>query len=98
MKVEDLPALDAKNADPLFKTFAGDDLPERELRQAMIDDVLGLLGYYTWTEPAGVDELFDQRAVVRASDARLGELYGVAAVGRQLRAARACPRASAPAC
>ena len=39
MKVEDLPAMDAKNADATFKTFAGGDLPDAKLRQAMIDDV-----------------------------------------------------------
>ena len=66
MKVEDLPAMDAKNADPIFKTFAGADLPDAKLRQAMIDDVVGMLDYYTWTAPSGLSALLDQRPVVRA--------------------------------
>ena len=44
--------MDAKNADATFKTFAGTDLPDAKLRQAMIDDVVGMLDYYTWTAPS----------------------------------------------
>ena len=76
LKVEDLPALDAKNADPVFKAFAGSQLPSASLRQDMIDDVLGLLGYYTWQKPSGIATLFE----TQGSFARSGELaalYGV---------------------
>jgi hypothetical protein len=51
-KVEELPALDAKNDDAVFKAFSGSQLPSAMLRQDMIDDVLGLFGYYTWQKPA----------------------------------------------
>jgi len=78
MKVEDLPALDAKNADATFKTFAGADLPDAKLRQAMIDDVVGMLDYYTWTTPAGISALLTSDLSF-ARDARLAKLYGVAA-------------------
>ncbi len=78
MKVEDLPALDAKNADATFKTFAGGDLPDAKLRQAMIDDVVGMLDYYTWTTPAGISALLTSDLSF-ARDARLAKLYGVAA-------------------
>jgi len=78
MKVEDLPAMDAKNADPTFLTFAGADLPDSKLRQAMIDDVVGMLDYYTWTSPAGISSLLTSDLVF-ARDARLAKLYGVAA-------------------
>ncbi|HEY7373014.1 MAG TPA: DUF1592 domain-containing protein [Polyangia bacterium] len=78
MKVEDLPAMDAKNADPTFKTFAGADLPDANLRQAMIDDVVGMLDYYTWTAPAGISALLTSDLSF-ARDARLAKLYGVAA-------------------
>ncbi len=75
-KVEELPALDAKNMDPVFQAFAGDALPSAELRQAMIDDVLGLLGYYTWQKPSGVAELFNtDRSFARSPE--LAKLYGV---------------------
>lgn len=78
MKVEDLPALDAKNQDVVFKAFAGADLPKATLRQAMIDDVVGLLDYYTWTKPSGVSELFSSE-ISTAKDAQLAKLYGVSA-------------------
>jgi Protein of unknown function (DUF1592)/Protein of unknown function (DUF1588)/Protein of unknown function (DUF1595)/Protein of unknown function (DUF1585) len=78
MKVDDLPALDDKDQDPVFKTFAGADLPDPSLRQAMIDDVLGLLDYQTWTAPTGLAEIFTtDRSFAR--DARLAKIYGVAA-------------------
>ncbi|HEV8547756.1 MAG TPA: DUF1588 domain-containing protein, partial [Polyangiaceae bacterium] len=76
MKVEDLPALDAKNQDATFKTFAGSDLPDSKLRQAMIDDVLGLLDYQTWTAGSAVGDLFTTELSF-AKDARLALLYGV---------------------
>ena len=76
MKAEDLPALDAKNADATFKTFAGTDLPDGKLRQAMIDDVVGMLDYYTWTSPAGMSSLLTSDLAF-PRDARLAKLYGV---------------------
>jgi hypothetical protein len=77
-KADDLPALDAKNADPVFKSFAGADLPGASLRQAMIDDVVGLLDYYTWTEPSGIAALFSTNRSF-ARDAGLAKIYGVPA-------------------
>jgi hypothetical protein len=78
MKVEDLPAMDAKNADPTFKTFAGADLPDSKLRQAMIDDVVGMLDYFTWTTPSGLQALLTSDLSF-ARDARLAKLYGASA-------------------
>jgi hypothetical protein len=77
-KASDLPALDAKNSDPVFKAFAGDDLPQSTLRQAMIDDVMGLLDYQTWTANAGVGDLFATELSF-AKDAALAKIYGVPA-------------------
>lgn len=78
MKVEDLPALDAKDQDVVFKAFAGADLPNAGLRQAMIDDVLGLLDYQTWTAPSSVADLFTNERSF-AKDPALAKIYGVAA-------------------
>lgn len=75
-KVEDLPALDAKNQDPVFRAFAADDLPAPTLRAAMIDDVLGLLEHYTWKEPSAVSTFFTTEASF-ARDADLARIYGV---------------------
>jgi Protein of unknown function (DUF1592)/Protein of unknown function (DUF1588) len=76
-KVEELPALDAKNADPVFKAFAGAALPSKTLRQDMIDDVVGLLGYYAWQKPSGIAALFQSESSF-ARSAELAALYGVA--------------------
>jgi hypothetical protein len=74
-KVEELPALDAKNADPVFQAFAGSSLPSPALRQDMIDDVLGLLGYYTWQKPSSIATLFQtESSFARAPE--LAVLYG----------------------
>jgi hypothetical protein len=77
-KVEELPALDAKNSDPVFKAFAGTQLPSANLRQDMIDDVVGLLGYYTWQKPSGVATLFQSESSF-ARSSELASLYGVPA-------------------
>jgi hypothetical protein len=77
-KVEELAQLDAKNADPVFKAFAGNQLPSAQLRQDMIDDVLGLLGYYTWQHPSGVSTLF-RTELSFARSPELARLYGVTA-------------------
>src|SRR4029078_12096296 len=61
-----------------FKTFAGTDLPDSKLRQAMIDDVVGMLDYYTWTQPSGIAALFTSDLSF-ARDALLAKRYGVAA-------------------
>jgi hypothetical protein len=78
MKVEDLPELDAKNADPVFSAFAGADLPDESLRAAMIDDVVGMLGHYTWREPANLASiLLSEKSF--AKDSALARMYGVPA-------------------
>ena len=75
-KVEELPALDAKNDDVVFKAFAGSQLPSAKLRQDMIDDVLGFLGYYTWQKPSGLASFF-QSELSFAKSPELASLYGV---------------------
>lgn len=78
MKVEDLPALDAKNTDPVFQAFAGDDLPDGALRGAMIDDVVGMLGHYTWQEPESLASIMLSEKSFAKSEA-LASMYGVPA-------------------
>jgi len=77
MKVEDLAALDAKNSDAVFKAFAGADLPANTLRGAMIDDVVGMLDYYTWQQPSALGTLLQSEKSF-AKDAALAKIYGVA--------------------
>lgn len=78
MKVEELSPLDKNANDPLFKAFAGANLPKASLRQAMIDDVVDMLGYYSWQQPAPLSELLlSQKSFAR--DADLAKIYGVSA-------------------
>ena len=78
MKVEDLSPLDKNLNNALFKAFAGANLPKASLRQAMIDDVVGMLGYYSWQQPSPLSEvLLSQKSFAR--DADLAKIYGVSA-------------------
>lgn len=78
MKVEDLAELDKNENDVVFRAFAGDDLPGAGLRQAMIDDVVGMLGYYSWQAPSPLSEIFlSQKSF--AKSAELAAIYGVPA-------------------
>lgn len=77
MKVEDLPALDGNNSAPIFQSFAGENLPSSELRQAMMDEVVDLLDYFTWQQPGGLEQIFmTEYAFPRTEE--LAEIYGVA--------------------
>jgi Protein of unknown function (DUF1588)/Protein of unknown function (DUF1592)/Protein of unknown function (DUF1595) len=74
--LDDIRALDDHNQDPVFLAFAGADLPGPDLRQHVIDEALDMLTYYTWTEPAGVHEVFtSDLSFARGDD--LARLYGV---------------------
>jgi len=76
LKLEDLAPLDARNGDPIFKSFAGLDLPRNTLRAQMIDDVLAMLRHYTWTTAGTFDDLFaSELSFARAPE--LARLYGV---------------------
>ena len=78
MKVEELSPLDKNANDALFKAFAGTNLPKASLRQAMIDDVVDMLGYYSWQQPSPLSEvLLSQKSFAR--DADLAKIYGVSA-------------------
>jgi hypothetical protein len=75
LKVEDLAPL-GDNQDPVYLAFAEPSAPTPELRQHMIDDVLSMVAYYTWTERAGVPELFTSELSF-ARDTDLAAIYGV---------------------
>jgi hypothetical protein len=76
VKVEELAQLDAKNADPVFAAFAGDDLPGPELRQAMIDEVIALLRHYTWDDPAPLADVLTTELAF-TEDQALADIYGI---------------------
>ncbi len=78
MKVEELPELDANNGAIVFQNFAGEDLPSAELRQAMMDEVVDLIDYYTWEQPGGIEQVFTTNHAFARSD-ELAALYGIPA-------------------
>lgn len=80
LKLEDLKPLDARAADPVFRTFAADDLPKSNLHQDMVDDVLSMLRYYTWEEPGNFEDLLSTNLSF-AKSADLAKIYGVPAWG-----------------
>jgi hypothetical protein len=68
----------AYDMDPVFKAFAGDDLPAPSLSQNMVDDATAMLDYYAWTTPGTArDLLTSELSFARAAD--VAKLYGVAA-------------------
>ena len=76
-KLEDVPALDAHLGDPTYRTFAGADLPDRALREAMLDEILELARHHSWRSPGGLDALFASDLVLSPSVA-LARIYGTA--------------------
>jgi hypothetical protein len=78
LKLEDLKPLDARNADPVFKSFAAGDLPTATLRTQMIDDALALVRHFAWDQPGTFDDLLTtDLAFPRAAE--LARLYALPA-------------------
>lgn len=65
LRLEELPPLDALNADLVFKAFAGAQLPPASARQAMIDDVLASLWNTLSSGGTLSDFLNDRRSYAR---------------------------------
>lgn len=78
LKLDDLSELDRNNGSALFQAFSGENLPSGELRQAMRDEVFGMLRHYTFTQPGGVFELLTSPYSF-ATSSELADLYGAEA-------------------
>lgn len=74
LQVEDLPAL-GDDQGPVYRAFAQPNAVTPALRQDMIDDVLDMLSYYTWAQPAGLQALFTSPFSF-ARSAELAAIYG----------------------
>jgi hypothetical protein len=72
----ELPPLDSRASDPVFKAFAGADLPGPALRAHMLADVLDATSWVT-AHGGGVGDLLTNRLSF-ARDADLATIYGVA--------------------
>jgi hypothetical protein len=57
LKLDDVASLDGRNGNPVFKAFAGPDLPRPSLRAEMIDEVMDLTRHFVWDRPDGFEAL-----------------------------------------
>jgi hypothetical protein len=67
LRLEELPPLDALNTDPVFKAFAGSQLPPASARRAMIDDVLASL-WSTLSSGGTLSDFLNDRHAYAADD------------------------------
>jgi hypothetical protein len=72
----ELPPLDSRASDPVFKAFAGTDLPGSALRAHMLADALDAASWVT-AHGGGIADLLTNRLSF-ARDADLAAIYGVA--------------------
>jgi hypothetical protein len=77
-KMNFLGELDAMVAKPDYKAFAASDLPTKNLRQNMINEVVDMTAYYTFDTGGTFDDLLtSESSFARTSD--LAKIYGVSA-------------------
>ena len=70
--------LSLRDSDPLFKAYAGADLPADSLAQHLADDATAMLDYYTWTAPGTLHDLLtSELSFAQADD--VAKIYGVPA-------------------
>ena len=76
LRLEELPPLDALNADPIFKAFAGAEMPTASARDGMIDDVLASM-WNTMSSGGTVSDFLNDRHSY-ATDPFVAGIYQVA--------------------
>jgi hypothetical protein len=76
LRLEELPPLDALSADPVFKAFAGAQLPPASARAAMIEDVLASM-WSTLSSGGTLSDFLNDRHSY-AKDDYLAGIYGTA--------------------
>lgn len=78
LKAEDLADLTVRNNDPVFKSFAGANLPSAKLRAEMIQDAVDTVDWFVWNDPKGMKELLTTDVSVNRGP-ELAKIYGVPA-------------------
>jgi hypothetical protein len=63
-------------ATPIYRAFAGADLPTASLYSDMVADATALVDYLTWSTHGGISDLLESPLVFPRSDA-LAKIYGV---------------------
>jgi hypothetical protein len=77
LALDEIPALDAQTTLPVFKAFAGKDLPKGKLRESLIDEVSRMFAYYVWNKSGGLEDLLQSRLAF-AESPDVAQLYGIA--------------------
>ncbi|MEL6183443.1 MAG: DUF1592 domain-containing protein, partial [Myxococcota bacterium] len=75
LQLDRVPNMDTHRDREDFRRFAGDDLPDADLTEALRTEVIDFLEYYTWVQPGGVSELLTSRSSFARSGA-VASLYG----------------------
>jgi hypothetical protein len=76
--IHNLQTLGARDSDPTFMTFAGNDLPSNMLGASMVDEVLNMARYFTFTQPGSyADLLTNDYSFATTPD--LAAIYGIPA-------------------
>jgi hypothetical protein len=78
LKLDDVPNLDSRNGHPVWRAFAGGDLPRSSLRAEMIEDALDTVRHFLWNGTGTFDDLLtSELSFARGAD--LARMYGVPA-------------------
>jgi hypothetical protein len=73
---DEIPELNSLVGTQEFDTFAGENVPTDDLREHMIDELVHLMRYYTYTEPSSYQTMFASPYAF-AMDDELAAIYGV---------------------
>ncbi len=76
LKLENLPALDAAVGQPVFDAFAGDDIPDQNWRNDMIEEVVDLTSFIVMNRDGSFADLMRTEHIVPKTPA-LARIYGV---------------------
>jgi hypothetical protein len=76
LRASEVPQLTTSNDDPVFKSFAGSDIPKAPLRDSMIQEVLDMADYLVWDKGGSASDLLTSNLVFPKSP-ELAKLYGV---------------------
>lgn len=77
LKLEEVPDYWLQNYDELYTAFTAANVPSRDLRDEVRQDVLDMMRYYTWTTNGTVDAAL-RSELNFARGTELADLYGVA--------------------
>ncbi len=76
LRLDDVPDVDSATSAEVFRTFAGDDLPDGTYRQQMIDEVRDLIAFHIWDRREPFESIFTTDLSF-AREGGLASIYGM---------------------